>query len=298
MADKSSIEQNKPPSTQRPYDVFISWSGNRSKLIAHATKTWLTSVIQTAEPFVSDKDIAAGARGLEVIEDQLDRIRVGILCLTQENLQSTWMHFEAGALSKQIKEPSFVIPLLFDIERSSVEPPLSTFQSKFMNSEDMVSVAQTVNHALGHSVPESRLLHVQGLAFDHFMKEIEKIRQLNPPSEPRQRPTEEIMEELVQQVRDQSVKIDSLESSIGRNNVHELQGGLVGKALNQLSEIYDRKTRFTVESLASMGESLDSDAWKIIETAPYLKWYLEHYHGLVARNIVAQSNSDMDDVPF
>ena len=43
-------------------DVFISWSGDRSKYVAECLKTWLKRVIQMVSPWVSSENILAGAR--------------------------------------------------------------------------------------------------------------------------------------------------------------------------------------------------------------------------------------------
>lgn len=44
------------------YNVFISWSGDRSK-VAAALYDWLPMVAQTAEPWMSEEDIEEGSRG-------------------------------------------------------------------------------------------------------------------------------------------------------------------------------------------------------------------------------------------
>ncbi|MBE0393338.1 hypothetical protein BJQ96_03202 [Flavobacterium sp. PL0002] len=33
--------------------IFLSWSGNKSKLIAESLKDWLEQVIQSTEPWIS-----------------------------------------------------------------------------------------------------------------------------------------------------------------------------------------------------------------------------------------------------
>src|SRR5262249_25941930 len=84
--------------------VFISWSGDRSRLVAEALKEWLPAVIQTLEPWVSSVDIAKGTRSLEEIHLQLRDSEFGIICLTPENLKAEWIHFEAGAIAKALTE--------------------------------------------------------------------------------------------------------------------------------------------------------------------------------------------------
>ena len=89
--------------------VFIGWSGAVSRQVAELLRDWLPKVIQVLEPWMSEQDIGKGARWSAEVAHNLQEARVGILCITPENLQSTWIHFEAGALSKVVGE-SLVCP--------------------------------------------------------------------------------------------------------------------------------------------------------------------------------------------
>lgn len=51
--------------------VFISWSGERSKYIAEAIRSWLPKVIQSLRPWMSQEDISAGARWLADVSSEL-----------------------------------------------------------------------------------------------------------------------------------------------------------------------------------------------------------------------------------
>ena len=105
--------------------VFISWSGEKSRRVAEGLQQWLPQVIQAAEPWIST-DIEKGARWSPEIADQLERSRIGIICLTRDNLDSKWILYEAGALSKT--RDAHVCTLLVDVDPADVEPPLSQFQ--------------------------------------------------------------------------------------------------------------------------------------------------------------------------
>ena len=81
---------------QDDFNVFKSWSGTLSKKIAYLVQNWIATTVQHANPFVSDKDIDAGDRGLVEIEENLNKIRVGIICLTAENKNSPWLNLKRG----------------------------------------------------------------------------------------------------------------------------------------------------------------------------------------------------------
>ena len=80
--------------------IFISWSRNNSHNAAKALREWLPLLFQTIEPWLSSSDIMAGTRWANELAENLDKIDFGILCLTQDNVNSPWILFEAGALSK------------------------------------------------------------------------------------------------------------------------------------------------------------------------------------------------------
>ena len=109
--------------------VFISWSGDHSRKFAELLNSWIPKLLQNAEPFFTSKDIRSGQRWAPEIWEKLNESHFGIICLTPDNLKSEWVHFEAGALSKMVKE-SQVCPLLVNLKESQVKPPLSLFQMK------------------------------------------------------------------------------------------------------------------------------------------------------------------------
>jgi hypothetical protein len=82
------------------HNVFISWSGQRSKWAAEALREWLRLVLQAARPWMSGEDIDKGSRGLDEVSRALEGMKIGIICLTPENLDERWILYEAGALSK------------------------------------------------------------------------------------------------------------------------------------------------------------------------------------------------------
>ena len=103
--------------------------------------------------FVSSQDIAKGDRGLSVIADQLDGHDYGLVVLTSANLQSPWLHFEAGALAKSLGS-GFVSPLLLDITESDVVGPLAQFQNTTLtDKEDVWKLVNDINIALGDGLP-------------------------------------------------------------------------------------------------------------------------------------------------
>ncbi|MDF2232260.1 TIR domain-containing protein [Albimonas sp. CAU 1670] len=129
-------------------DVFISWSGNPSKALAETFRTWLPSVIQACKPYFTPNDIEKGAKWNSEISAKLDSSDIGLIILTKTNIQSPWILFESGALSKSL-ESSRVCPILFGIEPSDVAGPLSHFQLTPFNRDEMRNLMHLLNNRLG-----------------------------------------------------------------------------------------------------------------------------------------------------
>jgi hypothetical protein len=182
--------------------VFISWSGERSRLVAEALRYWLPKVIQAIQPWMSANDIEKGARWRTDIANELEQSSVGIICLTPDNLTSPWLHFEAGALSKQ-QQNTFVCTFLHELEPSDVREPLSQFQTTKAQKDDVRKLIHTINNTLeDRKLPEIEINET----FDVWWTRLEE-RLGNIPHDknvPRQHRSErEILEELLELVRAQ-----------------------------------------------------------------------------------------------
>ena len=180
--------------------VFISWSGERSKGVAQALRDWLPNVIQAIEPWMSEADVAKGARwGLDMARE-LDETRVGIICLTRENLSAPWILFEAGALSKTLEE-TYVCPYLLDVRPADLEGPLAQFQATLATNEDTRKLVQTINRALGdEALTEERV----NKAFEVWWPQLEESLTNIPGAEGKpesRRSPDDTLEELLIRVR-------------------------------------------------------------------------------------------------
>lgn len=131
------------------HNVFISWAKPRSLWVAQAFRGWLPMVIQSAKPWMSDSDIDPGSRGLNEIAETLAGVKIGISCLTPENLDSPWILFEAGALSKTIDDKTRLYTyLLGGLEPGDVKPPLGMFQATRPEKEPTRKLVHSINRAL------------------------------------------------------------------------------------------------------------------------------------------------------
>lgn len=163
-------------------ETFISWSGARSKAVAEAIRIWLPKVIQSAKPWMSGEDIAAGARWLTDVSDALNSARVGIVCVTPENQHNPWLLFEAGALSKTVDQTRVCV-LTFDMSPGQISSPLSQFQTNELNRAGIENVLRTVNNSLdpGRQLDEQAL---QEIVEVWWPKLEERILAISAPAAP------------------------------------------------------------------------------------------------------------------
>jgi hypothetical protein len=128
--------------------VFVSWSGEKSKIVANALQDWLSTIIQALRPWSSIDDLSAGSRWSEEIAQQLNDCEGGILCLERANLESTWITFEAGALSRTVGR-TLVISYLLDIRSADVKGSLTTFNMCQSDKEGTLKLLVALNNAMG-----------------------------------------------------------------------------------------------------------------------------------------------------
>ncbi|WAC29098.1 toll/interleukin-1 receptor domain-containing protein [Ancylobacter sp. SL191] len=128
--------------------VFLSWSGELSEKIAQIYHNWIPSVLQAAKPYFSPKDIEKGKRWSSEIEKELHSSSICLIFLTKDNLDSNWIMFEAGAVSRSIGI-SHVCPILFDLEPTDVSGPLAQFQATKFDKEETKKLFLMMNSAIG-----------------------------------------------------------------------------------------------------------------------------------------------------
>jgi len=151
-------------------NIFISWSGERSRAIAEFLTQWLRKVIQISKPWMSDFDIEKGKRWSDEIGKNLSSHNVGIICVTPENYKASWLLFEAGALSKSLGHAK-VCPLLLGMSPSELSGPLTQFQATIFNKNDFFKLIKALNSEIKDFKLEEKILKD---AFETNWPELEK----------------------------------------------------------------------------------------------------------------------------
>jgi hypothetical protein len=218
-------------------NVFLTWSGPRSKDVAEALKKWLPGVVQHCQPWMS-KDIQAGKRWRSEIKERLNSISVGILCLTKENVGAPWVNFEAGALSKSVVDENRVIPYCFAIKPTDYADPLGDFQGVTADHDGTWSLVRSVNSAMPAQVEETVLLRVFEGLWPSLEADLAKVAGDQSGQAP-SRSTESLLEEILTRVR-------QLEHGNARNYyfdpgpIGQMLGEQAALSLRALADLSDR----------------------------------------------------------
>jgi hypothetical protein len=102
------------------------------------------------KPYFTPDDIDKGAKWASEIYKELSASSVCIIVLTPENLKSSWIMFEAGAISSTL-DNARVCPLIFDIEPTDLQGPLAQFQATRFAKADIRKLFNTVNSLAGEN---------------------------------------------------------------------------------------------------------------------------------------------------
>lgn len=188
--------------------VFLSWSGDRSKAVAEFLRDWLKMLIQATEPWIS-LDIDKGDRWSRELSDRLEESRVGVICLTPENLTAPWILFEAGALAKT--KGSSACTLLIGVKPADVQYPLAQFQHTLVERDDIRKLVHTINDAVasngGTAVDKQALDSLFDMLWPKLEERLASVMAIPVPDSPPARNTEDMLDELLINTRAQDVRM-------------------------------------------------------------------------------------------
>lgn len=182
--------------------VFISWSGELSRKLAEALRNWLPAALQHVKPYFSPDDIEKGARWNTEIAGELGSSNIGVICLTQDNIDKPWILFESGALSKAL-DRSRVCTLLFNLEATELKGPLTSFQATKFGKEDFKRLVSTINS----NAAEAKLdLPVLDSVFEMWWPRLDdKVQEVlathDPGPQRKRRSDRDILEEILELTR-------------------------------------------------------------------------------------------------
>jgi len=243
--------------------VFLSWSGDQSHQVADVFCNWLPQIIQALEPWIST-NIPKGSRSTSEISSELEKSKIGIICLTPDNLDSNWILFEAGALSRM--NDVKVCTFLLGLTQSDIKPPLSQFQHTIFSKEDVFRLLLTINSHLScsgeRSLSENTLNQTFERAWPDFEKDIKKIPSFNREKSAQIRSDRELLEEILVLVRKQNFP--------NQSNARFTEADI--KLLERLQEKYRRlRDEFGVQPSEAVRSVLNDIEKEGIYVSPFFK---------------------------
>lgn len=181
--------------------IFLSWSGDLSQRVAITLRKHLPLMIQSLTVFMSKHDIGSGMRWADELSRELDETSFGVLCLTQENLLSPWLQFEAGALVKHADGRACGL-LIGTLATADIIGPLLQFQHRRFERDDVLHLLKDINNSLDMPLQSESLTAVLSKWWPDIEAEYsDALSTVARPTPHKIRPDRELLEELVVRVR-------------------------------------------------------------------------------------------------
>lgn len=149
--------------------IFISWSGDSSRMFAEVLKPWLELVLPGTDVWLSSEDIDKGTIWFTEIINELGNCNCGVLCITRDNFLAPWIHFEAGGMIKGLGK-SRVAAILLDIDYGELKQPLNQFNGLRMDKIGARHLVKSFNKVLKKPIKEA----VIERSFEAFWPELKE----------------------------------------------------------------------------------------------------------------------------
>ena len=177
QAKQPNAQNHSSRKSTKENKIFISWSGPYSKEFAKGIKKLLEeSVFDNKELtcFVSDLDIASGSDWWNKIKKELRSCKLGILCITKENLRAPWIYFEAGAMiAREI--PSIPLLVSCDVKALSSTPLNGKQAVDFYDLKKFLKMLVDINKAMDFDLTENQINELGKAAYSTLKNDLESV---------------------------------------------------------------------------------------------------------------------------
>jgi TIR domain len=136
-------------------NIFLSWSGTRGRSVAEALNDWLPRFHRGWQTWVSSRQ-KRGTDWRAALFEHITAADAGVLCLTCDSIESRWLAFEAGMLSRRANAPLAIYGL--DIEEDELSgTPLAHIPLFSATEAGTRQLILTLNAALTQPATEGHL---------------------------------------------------------------------------------------------------------------------------------------------
>lgn len=214
--------------------VFISWSGEVSRIIANELNDVLKSIFENSETsfttFMSSCDIVAGAEWFSIIKENIEKSDCAILCCTPENVNAPWLNFEAGACKMHMNSDTNVIPLLIGMRAQDIKPPLANLHCVEFSSNGFKKLVKDIN-SIGKNfskLSEAQLESVSTTEFNQKLqaRQIKKFLKTYRSTVPLS--LGNVYPKEITRTQKRSVYISSPMATLSNDNYNYFQKSMVG----------------------------------------------------------------------
>ncbi|HEX6626149.1 MAG TPA: TIR domain-containing protein [Pyrinomonadaceae bacterium] len=163
-------------------NIFICWSGDRSKALAKLMYEYLPRFIPDLPPPFFSENIVKGTRWFDEVSVALDAADAGLVCVTPESLHSGWIHFETGALARAVRKNrrGKVFVYLLNVEPDELRGPFGAFQSTRSDRDDTEKLIDAIVTSMGADADAREKCE---RAFAHHWGAFEKgLAAIRPPT--------------------------------------------------------------------------------------------------------------------
>lgn len=279
--------------------VFISWSEKDSRKFGEALRDWLPAVLQFVKPYFTPSDVEKGSRWNSEIAKELESSKMGIICVTRENLHSDWVLFEAGALSKSL-ESSRVCPILFGIKNTDLAGPLKQFQTTEFNKDDFKKLVSAVNTNYGENKLQAKVLDS---VFEKWWPELETkvntiFTKLDQADEEPVRKDRDLLEEILELSRISSRNLRKFPTSIDPGEIYDLLKKYI--SLHNSQVIGEGGYQQTLDALQGMEKAIKYIANRFKGRNTKFDELIEQLNNLTFKHEKQEDDTTIseEDIPF
>jgi len=130
-----------------------------------------------------------------------------------------------------------VVPYLFDVEKSQVEPPLGHFQAKLANEAETFEMAKAINETVAEPLEVDRLKRFFDAAWPKLR---DALLEIPPPDvEAPKRSLEDMLGETLQAVRGQDRRLARLEILVSGGSAQKVATARLLSSLDPPADIMD-----------------------------------------------------------
>jgi hypothetical protein len=181
-------------------NVFLSWAGEPSKQLALAFHDFLPVVVQECSPWMSKNDILAGQPWDRQLESALKAATFGVVCITPQNRENAYLHYEAGAIANQVGDQHHVCPVLLGgLTPGQLSQPLGRFQAKVADVDGIWELVVSLNSTAAKKLDPTQLRRAFDGQWPSLQQAIAAIR--FDDAAPTRRPADEMLDEILQHIR-------------------------------------------------------------------------------------------------